>query len=167
MNSRLTLANRFRTIARICSILVLLFGAPFLLFVGLQLLSGEAATLSIFLSLILLTGLLAGLVIAWRNEGLGTAIALVSLVGSFSLSRSSLPGVGSRQGFSFFAGPINLLFALLMPGYHPDVSPTAKLVPVISWALPIVPIMLFIASWFIRRKSPELNSAEEISTKGE
>src|SRR3972149_8801629 len=91
MKSKLIFARIFRTIARILSILMILLGIPFLLFVGLQLLSGEPGNLPGFLYLLLLVGMLAGLVIAWRREGLGAAITLVSLVGSFALSGALLP----------------------------------------------------------------------------
>ena len=167
MKSRLVLANIFRTIARIVSIPVMLLGFPFLLFVGLQLLSGERGNPAIFLYLLLLAGMLAGLAIAWWKEGLGATIALVSLVGSFALSGGILPGVGSGQGFSLFAGPLNLLFALLIPGYHPDQSPSARLVPVVSWALAAVPVLLFFASCLLRRRSLEFKYPQEISTNGQ
>lgn len=163
MNSQLVLANISRTIGRVGSILVLLCGVPFLFFIGLQILSGETANVTIFLSLLFLLGTVAGLVIAWWKESLGAAIALVSVILSLFLSRVTLPGVGRGQGFSIFAGPINLLFALLIPGYHPDVSPSAKLVPMISWAVPIIPIVLFLVSWLIRRNSPISKPQEEIS----
>jgi hypothetical protein len=150
MKSQLVLANVFRRIARIVSILDILLGIPFLLFVGLQLLSGEPGTPSIVLYLFLLIGMLAGLAIAWWKEGLGATITLVSLVASFVLSGKVLPGVGSRQGVSLFSGPLNLLFALLIPGYSPDRSSSAKLVPMISWTLPTVPVLLFFASWWLK-----------------
>ena len=151
MKSKLIFASIFRTIARILSILMILLSIPFLLFVGLQLLSGESGNLAVFLYLLLLVGMFAGLVIAWRREGLGAAITVVSLVGSFALSGALLPSVGRGQGFSLFAGPINVLFALLIPGYHPEVSPSAKWVPIISWVLPTVPVVLFFASWWLRK----------------
>lgn len=163
MDTKLVLANISRTLARIGSIIVILFGIPFLFFVGLQLLSGETANATIFLSLIVLVTMFAGLIIAWWKEGLGAAITSVSVVVSFLLSGASLPGVGREQGFSIFAGPINLLFALLFPGYHPEVSPSAKMVPAISWILLIVPVLLFFASWLLRRKSLKIESIEEIS----
>jgi len=166
MKSKLIFASIFRTIARILSILTILLGIPFLLFVGLQLLSGEPGNLAVFLYLLLLIGMLAGLVIAWWKEGLGAAIALVSLFGSFALNGGILPGVGARQGFSLFVGPLNLLFALLIPGYHPDNSPGAGFVSVASWALPTVPVLLFFASWLLRKKSPAQKCPEEISTEG-
>jgi hypothetical protein len=63
------------------------------------------------------------------------------------------------MGFLLFVGPLNLLFALLIPGYHVDASPSAKFVPVVSWFLAIVPIVLFFASWLLRRKSSESESS--------
>ncbi len=157
MDSKLVFANIFRTIARILSIFVILLGVPFLFFVGLQLLSGESGNLAIIINLLLLVGMLAGLIIAWRREGLGVVITFFSLVGSLGLSEASLPGVQPGQGFLLFVGPINLLFALLMPGYHPEVSSSARLVPIISWMLLIVPVVLFFASWLLRKQSPEQN----------
>lgn len=151
MKSKLIFANIFRTIARILSILILLIGIPFLFFVGLQLLSGEGVNPAIFLYLLLQVGMLAGLVIAWRREGLGAATTFVSLIGSFALRGALLPGVQPEQGSSMFAGPLNLLFAILIPGYHPEVSPSAKWVPIISWGLAIVPVVLFSASWWLRK----------------
>jgi hypothetical protein len=151
MNRQLVLANTSRTVARIGSILVFLAGFPFLLFVGLQLLSGEAANLGIYLSLLLLAGLIAGMAIAWRKEALGATISLASLAATFVLSSSVIPGVGSRQGISLFAGPINLIFALLIPGFHLDNSPLARWVPFISWMLTLVPAVLFYASWWLRK----------------
>ena len=71
MKSKLIFARIFRTIARILSILIILLGIPFLLFVGLQLLSSEPGNQAVFLYLLLLVGMLAGLVIAWRRESLG------------------------------------------------------------------------------------------------
>ena len=166
MKSKIFFASIFRTIARILSILIILLGIPFLLFAGLQLLSGEAANLAVLLYLLLLIGMLAGLVIAFRREGLGAAITLASLVGSFALSGANLPGVGRGQGFSLLASPINLIFALLIPGYHPEASPSARLVPVISWALATVPVVLFFASWWLR-KPVKSKFPEDISTTGE
>jgi hypothetical protein len=151
MDTQLILANICRMIARIGSVLVILLGVPFLLFVGLQLFSGGAANSVIFLSLLFLVGILAGSVIAWWKEDFGAAIIMVSLIGSFSLSGALLPGVGTGQGFSLFVGPINLLFAILFPGYHPEVSPSAKFASVISWVIPIIPVVLFFASWLLRR----------------
>jgi hypothetical protein len=155
-----------RTIARIDSILVILLGIPFLLFVGLQLLSGESGSLTILLYLLLLVSLLVGLAVSWWKEGLGAAITLASLIGSFVLSGGILPGVGSRQGGTLLAGPLNLLFALLLPGYSPDVSSSARLVPVASWVLSIVPVMFFFASWLLR-KHPGLKSSEGVIAEGE
>jgi hypothetical protein len=97
VKSQLVLANVFRTVARIVSILDILLGIPFLLFVGLQLLSGEPGNPAIFLYLLLLVCMVVGLAIAWWKEGLGATITLVSLVGSFALSGGILPGVGSRH----------------------------------------------------------------------
>lgn len=165
MKSQLILANISRTIARIDSIIVVLLGIPFLLFVGLQLLTGEAANLAVFVSLFLLAGMIAGLVIAWRKEGLGAAITLIAMAGSFFLSGALLPGVGKGQGLSILAGPINLVFALLVQGYSPDVSPSAQLVPVISWTVLTIPVVLFLASWLLRRNS-ELPSKESVTSKG-
>ncbi len=167
MDTRLVLANISRTIARIGSLVVILLGIPFLFFVGLQLLSGEAANTAIFVSLIVLAGMCAGLLIAWWKEGLGAAVTAASIVVSFVLGGATLPGVGRGQGFSLFAGPINLLFALLSPGYHPEMSPSARMVPIISWILPVAPILLFFASWWLRRKSLQIKSPEEISTSQE
>ncbi|MEW6717393.1 MAG: hypothetical protein AB1345_07815 [Chloroflexota bacterium] len=167
MKTQLIYANIFRTLARIVSILVLFLGIPYLLFVGLQLLSGESGNPAIFLYLFLLIGVLSGLAIAWWKEGLGVTITLVSLAGSFALSGGLLPGVGSGQGFSLFVGPLNLLFAFFIPGYHPDSSPGARLVPVASWVLLIVPVLLFLASWLLRRKSSGLEYSVEIPTEGE
>jgi len=150
VDSHLLIANIFRTIARIGSVIVILLGIPFLLFVGLQLVSGEAANPAIYLSLLLLVGMLAGLVIAWRREGLGAAITLCSLSGYFMLSGAVLPGADAKQGFPLFVGPVNLLFALLIPGYHLEMSPEARWVPFISWVLSILPVLLFLASWWLR-----------------
>ena len=152
MPTQLTLANICRTIARIGSIIVILLGIPFLLFVGLQIFSGEPANPTIFISLFLLAGMIVGMVIAWRREGLGAAITLVSIAGYFFLS-GTFPGVGGNQGFPLFVGPINLLFALIIPGYHLEMSPQARWVPFISWILSILPVALFLASWWLRRRS--------------
>lgn len=151
MDTRLTRANLCRKIARIGSVIIILLGIPFLLFVGLQIFSGEPASPTIFLSLILLVGMIAGMAIAWWKEGLGTAITLVSIAGYFFLS-GTFPGVGARQGFPMFVGPVNLLFALIIPGYHLEMSQEARWVPFISWVLSIVPVALFFASWWLRRR---------------
>jgi len=167
MKAKLFIANACRTIARVISIFVLLLGIPYLLFVGLQLISGESANPAIFLYLLLLVGMLTGLLVAWWREGLGATVILVSLAGSFILSRGILPGVGARQGFSLLAGPLNLLFALLIPGYHLDHGPSAKWVPVISWIMPIFAVLLFFASWSVRKRFPQLANQEEYSSESE
>ncbi len=167
MKANLFIANASRTIARIISTLMLLLGIPYLLFVGFQLISGESANLAIYLYLLFLVGLLTGMLIAWWKEGLGATITLITLVGSFFLGGGILPGVGVRQGFSLLAGPLNLLFALLIPGYHLDHSPSAKWVPIISWAMPIAAVLLFFVSWSIRQRFPQLMHQGESSSESE
>lgn len=157
MPTPLPLANLCRKIARIGSIITILLGIPFLLFVGLQIFSGERANPTIYISLFLLAGLIAGMVIAWRREDLGAVISLASIAGYFFLD-GTFPGVGKGQGFPLFAGPLNLLFALIIPGYHPEMSPEAKWVSLISWALSILPVALFLASWWLRRWSAPVAS---------
>lgn len=161
MNSLHTLAKGSRSLAGFLSIIDLLLGIPFLLFVGLQLISAGSGNLIINLNLLLLLTTLTGLVIAWWKEGLGALVAFVSLVGSFLLSGRVLPGVGIRQGSSLMVGPLNLLFALLTPGYSPDHSPSARLIPAISWALLLIPVFLFFASWLIRSKTPPIQPSPE------
>jgi len=151
MNSKLVFANISRRIARFSSIIVLLLGLPFVLFVGLQLFS-EAANAAIYLSLLFLVGMLGGMIIAWWKEALGSVITFLSIAGSLLLSGSIRPGV-EGSGSSIFAGPIHLLFALFIPGYHPDVSSSARLVPILSWVMLLIPAALFFASWWLRRNS--------------
>ncbi len=159
MKPQLAIANISRMFARAISALDLFLGIPFLLFAGLQLLSGEAGSLNIYLYLLLLLGVLLGLVFAWWKEGLGVAIIFVSLLGSFVLSGGMLPGVGAKQGFALFVGPLNLIIALTTSGYHPDNSPIAKTISVVSWVMAIAPAMLFFTSWLLRRK-PHSNDDE-------
>jgi hypothetical protein len=166
MESKLALANICRAIARIGSILVVLLTVPFLLFVGLQILSGEAANADFFLYLLLIAGLSGGLILAWWMEGLGAAIALVSAAVSFVLSGALLPGAGRGQAFDLLEGPIHLCFALTMPGYHTEMSPAARFVPALSWVIPAFPALLFLISWWLRRStSTGLLGAEHLPVK--
>lgn len=161
MNAKLVIANISRIFARIGSILVILLGIPFLLFVGLQVLSGETAGVAFYLYLGILAAMLTGLIIAWWREGLGVAIMVVLALAYFLLGGATLPGVGGGQGFGLLVGPVNLLFALLVPGYHTEASPLARMVPLISWILLVVPVLLFFVSWFLRKELRGLRSQSE------
>jgi len=161
VKTSLFIANVCRVIGRIIATFVFILGIFYLLFTGLQLASGETGNLAIYLYFLLLVGLLIGFAITWWKECLGATVVFISLVGSFILSGRILPGAGARQGFSLFVGPLNLLFALLIPGYHLDHSPSSKWVPLISWILPIVPVLLFYVSWSIRRRIPESAYADK------
>lgn len=155
MNSKLLLANIFRTIARILSILIVILIILYMLIIGLQLESGEPGNLAIIQYLILLSSMTAGLVIAWWREGLGAAIVLGSILGSFALRGEILPGVGGRQIFSLLVGPLNLPFSLLISGYYPDNNLAVNFVSVASWVILIVTVLLFFVSWLLRRESPK------------
>jgi len=152
MENQLFVANACRTTARVISIFMMLLGIPYLLFVVLQLISGESASPAIYLYLLFLFGMLTGYTIAWWKEGLGVMVTSVFLLGSFLLSRGILPGVGARQGFSLLAGPLNLLFVLIIPGYNLEYSPSAKWVPMLSWVIPVIAVLLFFTSWYLRKR---------------
>lgn len=150
MNSKLVIANICRWVARILSIPLVPIALIYLLFVGLQIPS-EGGDVTVFiLYAVLLAAMLAGLVIAWWREAPGSILALAALAGTLLAAVLT----GSREMLeqaSPLAGPIHLLFALTMPGYHPQVSPVAKWVPWISWGLIVAPIVLFLFSWLLRR----------------
>lgn len=161
MNPQLLLANIFRWIARVISIFLILCIVPYLLFVGLQLPGSGGVFLAFLLYLLLLVALCVGLVIAWWREALGAGIALVALIGSIVPGRV-LPGFTAPPGPSLLIGPLNLLVALTVPGYHPDVSPIAGWVRVASWVLTIAPILLFFASWLLRRKIARVAKPDQV-----
>lgn len=164
MKARILISNACRRIARIFTILVFVLGIPLLLFAGVALVSGGAVNLAELLNWLLdslpLVGMLVGFAIAWRKEGVGATIALTTLVGSLIRSGGISPGVGIRQGFPLLEYQLHWLFALSIPGYHLDASPSAKWVRVISWILPIVPILFFCLSLLIRRRIPESQYGE-------
>jgi hypothetical protein len=90
------------------------------------------------------------MVIAWWKESLGATVTLVSIVGYYFAS-GTVPNLGEGHGFPLFVGPVHLVFAVTIPDYNADMSPQARWVPLISWALTIVPVALFLASWWLRR----------------
>ncbi len=150
MSSLIPLANIFRWTARALSILVILCAVPYLLFVGLQLLSGESGLPALTLYLLFTVILLVGLVVAWWREGMGSGIALVAMLAIFGQSLA-FPRYATTMG-SPLLGPLTLIMALVMPGYHPDASPIAGVVQTVAWVLTVAPSVLFLASWLLRRK---------------
>ncbi len=154
MNSKLALANACRSIARTLSVIVIPISILYLLFVGLQIPSEGGNAAAFFLFMFFMLAMLAGLILAWWREVPGPSLALAAIAG-FLLSTLILGSWQMMLRSSPLAGPIHLIFALLVPGYHMDESPLAQWVPLISWALMIIPIVLFFTSWLIRRKLPK------------
>ncbi len=153
MNARFVIAGICRWIARVLSIPLVPIAAFYLLFVGLQIPSEGGSVIGFVLYMLFLLAMLGGLVIAWRKEGLGSIVSLVAVAGFF-VTGWAISGFREMLDVSPLSGPIHLLFALLIPGYHLDASPIAKWVPVISWVLLITPICLFFVSWVLRKERP-------------
>jgi len=143
MNSQLVLANILRWIARIVTIPLILGIILYLLFVGLQLLSGESGHPVVTSYMLLLALMLAGLVIGWWKESLGAAIGVAAILGFFVLSQL-LPGSRSIVGSSLFTGPLDLLAALN------NTYPFPRSLSWVAWAL-TAPVWLFLASYLLRR----------------
>ncbi len=153
MNSRFVIAGICRRIARILSIPLVPIAAFYLLFVGLQIPSEGGSVIGFILYMLFFLGMLGGLVIAFWKEGLGSIVSLIAVAGFF-VTVWAISGFTRLLEISPLAGPIHLLFALLIPGYHLDASPIAKWVPMISWILLITPIGLFFVAWALRRERP-------------
>jgi hypothetical protein len=147
------LAQACRVVARALAVIALAVGTVFTLFVGLEALSGEAGGPAFARYMICLVGLLLGIAIAFWNELVGSVIALASLFGSLSLAGQVLPGAARGQGLSLLVGPINLILAIGVPGYHPEASDVARSVPWISVLLTVAPALLFLASWWLRTRN--------------
>lgn len=152
MDLKMRLANVCRWTARILTTLVIPITSCFLLFVGLQMESGEGGPAGFILYLLFTLAILTGLIIAWWKEGLGAIVSLAGLVGflGYSLITSGFAGMLYEE--APLAGSLHLIFALIISGYHADDSPIAKMVPLFSWILIILPIGLFLASWLLSRE---------------
>ena len=160
----LLLADILRWIARVISVVLILCIVPYVLFVGLQLPGSGHVLLAFLLYLLILAATCAGLIIAWWREALGALIVLAAMMGSIVPGRL-LPGFTAPPGPSLLIGPLTLLAALTVPGYHPDVSPIAGSIRVASWVLTLTPVVLFFSSWLIRRKELEPVRPDQL-TKG-
>ena len=135
------------------SIPLVLIATCYALFIGLQVPSGGGFSFDFILYVLLLFSLQAGLVVAWWREKLGAIIALAAVAG-FVIAGLALGGFAEfLQTASPLSGPLHLFFALTTRGYHLEASPLARQVPWISWALVLIPILLFAASWLLRRES--------------
>lgn len=152
MNPRIKLADIARWIARALSIPIILIATCFALF-GIGEGIGEGANpISVILIVLLFLAMPAGFLIAWRREGLGALVASAG-VGAYLVAGWALGWFGEQflEDASPLAGALHLFFALTVNGYHVDASPLAQQVPWISWALVVLPIFLFAASWWLRR----------------
>jgi len=121
----------------------------YVLFVGLQLASGEPGFIGLLLNMLLLLLLGAGFVIAWRREAPGALAALGALV-VFIIAGLSLSGFRPTFGSSPLVWPISLIVAIIKPQ---SFDPVPSWIVLTSWAILAIPIMLFLASWLLRRKS--------------
>ncbi len=142
------LADVLRVVARGLTIILLPVIALYLIFVGLQLASGEPGFLGMFLNLILLLLLGLGLIIAWRREGFGAMLALGALAGFLALG-TAFRGFAATFGSSPLVWPISLVVALVK---EQSFDPVPSWILVTSWLLIVLPILSFLGSWMLRRK---------------
>ncbi len=149
MGRRLALAEGLRKAARIVTVILVPIIAFYLIFVGLQLASGEQGFLGLSFNILLLLLLGAGYLIAWRREGLGAALALAALAAFLTLG-TVLHGFAAAFHSSPLVWPIALLAALLK---EQSFDPMPPWIPVSAWALLLAPILFFAASWILRRES--------------
>ena len=147
MKSQLLVGNILRWIARVISIPLVALIFIYLLFVGLQVLGGESGFAGLYLYMLLLLAMSAGLVIAWWREGLGAILALVAIAGFFAQAWL-LSGFRGTIGSSPFIGPLVLIVALIKPR---SFDPVPNSVYVASWVIPLAPACLFFFSWLLRR----------------
>ena len=147
MKSQLLVGNIFHWIARVISIPLVPLILIYLLFVGLQVLGSEPGFPGLYLYMLLLLAMLAGLVIAWWREGLGAIVALVAIAGFFAQAWL-LSGFRGTIGSSPLIGPLILIVALIKPQ---NFDPVPSSIYVASWVLPIAPTCLFFSSWLLRR----------------
>jgi len=147
MKSQLLVRNILRWIARVISIPLVALILIYLLFVGLQVLGGETGFPGLYLYMLLLLAMLAGLVIAWWRERLGAIVALVAIAGFFAQAWL-LSGFRGTIGSSPFVGPLILIVALIKPQSFDSVPSS---IYVASWVLPLAPACLFFSSWLLRR----------------
>ena len=148
MQRRRATADACRSIARGCTIFLVPIIAFYLLFVGLQLGSGEPAFLGLFFNLALLLLMAGGFVIAWRRERLGAVLSLGALAG-FLILRLVLLGIRATFSDPPLVWPFSLLVAIIKPQSF-DTIPVW--IVVTSWVLLAIPICLFGASWLLRRE---------------
>ena len=147
MKSQLLVRNILRWIARVISIPLVALILIYLLFVGLQVLGGETGFPGLYLYMLLLLAMLAGLVIAWWRERLGAIVALVAIAGFFAQAWL-LSGFRGTIGSSPLVGPLILIVALIKPQ---SFDPVPNSIKVASWVIPLAPACLFFFSWLLRR----------------
>ena len=148
MHPKLVIADVFRSVARAFTIFLVPTIIFYLLFVGLQLESGEPGFLGLFLNIALLLLMVAGFVIAWRRERLGAALSFGALVG-FLIFGQVLFGFRAAFSSSPLVWPLSLIVAIIKPQ---SFDPIPTWIVVTSWVLLAIPICLFLASWLMRRE---------------
>ena len=148
MRTTQALAQVFRATARILAVFLLPSIVFYMLFVGLQLASGEPGFIGLTLNLLLLLLLSAGFVIAWWREALGGVISLGALA-VFIILGVALTGFGPTFSSSPLVWPLSLFVALIRPQ---SFDPVPNGILVAAWTLTAAPIVLFLASWLLRRK---------------
>jgi hypothetical protein len=151
----LSLANLCRGTARAISVLLIPMIAFYAFFVGMQIPGGGGNVAGFVLYLLFALAIAAGLLIAWRKEYEGALISLLAIAGFVAMGLLLEGFRGMLGEASPLAGPLHLLFAITVPGYHLDMSPLAKWVPLLSWVLVGLPALLFLVSWRLRKDLPE------------
>ncbi len=147
MQTKLAIADAFRSIARAFTVFLVPTIIIYLLFVGLQLESGEPGFLGLSLNIVLLLFMSAGFVIAWRRESLGAVVSFGALAG-FVILGQVLSGFRAILSSSPLVWPLSLLVALIRPQ---SFDPVPTWIVVTSWVLLAAPICFFLASWLMRR----------------
>ena len=148
MGRQQALADALRKAARSVTVILVPIIAFYLVFVGLQLASGEQGFLGLSLNILLLLFLGAGYVIAWRREGLGAILALAALAAFLTLG-TALHGFAVAFHSSPLVWPIALVAALVK---EQSFDPMPPWILVTAWVLLVAPILQFAGSWIMRQK---------------
>lgn len=159
MHTRLMIAGICRAVARGISIFLIVILVLYILFIALQVLSGEPAFSGIFLYLFLLVVMCGGFILCWKDERLGSIVASLAILGYYMLGWGMVE-IRQQALDAPTTGAVMLVAALVKPQ---SFDPLPTWIQVTSWLLLALPVGLFLASWALRRSLPPTEK-EQVKT---